>query len=374
VKIWNIAVSQKDGGAKHLDLQIHGVIDGGWMDDSSTSTAEIAKALAEHPDAATIDQHINSVGGSLFGGIALYNILEAHPAKVTSYVDGLAASAASIIAMAGKTVMGRGAMMMIHNPWAGVAGDAQELRKAAAFLDKARDGLVSVYKAKTGKDSTSLKAMLDATTFLTAEEALRKGFADEIASGDAADPVVEDQGATVLFNAAAFPRESLTPQILAMAKAPAPVNRTPPATRKEEPEMEITREVLAAKAPELLKALLEEGKKAGAEAAHAAGRDEGVAAERERLKAIDELKIKGCDDLVAAAKYGDKPGDKASLCVAVVEAGKQAGADLLAARAAESAAAAAVKQNNPETQNKTEEEERLVRAIVGNNNPPGGSR
>jgi ATP-dependent Clp protease protease subunit len=195
VKIWNIAVSQKDGGAKHLDLQIHGVIDGGWMDDStSTSTAEIAKALAEHPDAATIDQHINSVGGSLFGGIALYNILEAHPAKVTSYVDGLAASAASIIAMAGKTVMGRGAMMMIHNPWAGVAGDAQELRKAAAFLDKARDGLVSVYKAKTGKDSTSLKAMLDATTFLTAEEALRKGFADEIASGDAADPVVEDQG------------------------------------------------------------------------------------------------------------------------------------------------------------------------------------
>jgi ATP-dependent Clp protease protease subunit len=154
VKIWNLNVSQTTP-AKGADVQIHGVIDGGWLDDQSTSTAEIAKALAEHQDAKHINVRINSVGGSLFGGVALYNLLEAHGADVTSYVDGLAASAASIIAMAGKTVMGRGAMLMIHNPLAVAVGDAAELRKTAAVLDKARDSLLAIYKAKTGKDGTT---------------------------------------------------------------------------------------------------------------------------------------------------------------------------------------------------------------------------
>jgi ATP-dependent Clp protease protease subunit len=180
-KFFNL-VAGEQAGEKTLNIQVHGVIDGGWLDED-TSSAEIAAALAEHQDAKRIDVHINSVGGSLFGGVALYNLLQAHPAEVTSYVDGLAASAASLIAMAGKTVMGRGAMLMIHNPMAIAMGDAREMRRMAADLDKARDALLAIYKAKTGKDSTDLKSMLDAETFLTAEQAVRQGFADEIAGG-----------------------------------------------------------------------------------------------------------------------------------------------------------------------------------------------
>jgi ATP-dependent Clp protease protease subunit len=130
-------------------VQIHGTIDGGWLDDDSTSTAEIAKALAEHPDAKKIETHINSLGGSLFGGIALYNILEAHGAEVTSYVDGIAASAASIIAMAGKTVMGRGAMLMIHNPINIAVGDAAELRRRRC---RARQGARCASRGLQGED------------------------------------------------------------------------------------------------------------------------------------------------------------------------------------------------------------------------------
>lgn len=340
MKIWNLNASQEADGAKIVDVQIHGVIDGGWLDDQSTSTAEIAKALAEHQDAKKINVHINSVGGSLFGGVALYNILQAHPGEVTSYVDGLAASAASLIAMAGKTVMGRGAMLMIHNPLAMAMGDAADLRRTAAVLDKARDALLEIYKAKTGKNGTELKAMLDAETWLGADQAKRQGFANEVADGGEAD-VVQDLGEQVMFNRAAFPRNSMPAQILAMATPrtpPAPVNPTPQAGEKgKETDMKITRESLTAEAPDLLKALLEEGKTSG----HAAG----VTAERDRLKAIDELALKGCDDLVAAAKYGDKPSDAPTLAMAVLKAGKQAGADILAARERESKDAASVRQS-----------------------------
>jgi ATP-dependent protease ClpP protease subunit len=351
-KFWNLAVSAEDDGAKVLDVHIVGVIDGGWLDESSTSTAEIAKALAEHKDAKKINVRINSVGGSAFGGIALYNILQAHGAEVTSYVDGLAMSAASIVAMAGRTVMGRGAMLMIHNPWLLVAGDARELRQAAAVLDKVRDSLLAVYKAKTGKDGTALKAMLDAETWMTAEQALRQGFADAIVDGDD-KPNVEDFGDLVAFNSEPFPRTALPKQILAMAKpsTPVPPQNQPPkgggTTSQETPNMKLTKEILAKEAPELLAALLDEGKAAGVDEGKKVGHADGVKAERARLKAIDELAFKGCDEMVLAAKYGDKPCEARDLAYEVAKAGKLADAGILAARRNESAVAASVKHTPP---------------------------
>lgn len=374
MKIWNLNASMGADGGKIVDVQIHGVIDGGWLDDSSVSTAEIAQALAEHQDAKKINVHINSVGGSLFGGVALYNILNAHPGEVTSYVDGLAASAASVIAMAGKTVMGRGAMLMVHNPLAMAYGDAADLRRTAAVLDKARDSLLSIYKAKTGKDGQALKAMLDAETWMGADQALRQGFANEIADG--ADQVVADLGEEVIFNAATFPRSVMPAQILALAvpktalpDPPGGVDLTPQDPPKEEPEMEFSREVLAAKAPDLLKALLDEGKAAGIEE----GKQAGVAAERARLREIDDLGLKGCDDLVAAAKY-EQPIDARDLAVAAIKAGKQAGADLLEARRQESAVAASVRQSTPDKNSADLEKQAAANIARLANERRGGSR
>src|SRR5690606_28973282 len=97
--------------------------------------------------------YINSPGGDVFAGQAIYSMLKRHPAKVTVYVDGLAASAASIVAMAGdRVIMPRNAMMMIHRPWTIVAGNAETLRRVADDLEKVGESLLAVYETKTGME------------------------------------------------------------------------------------------------------------------------------------------------------------------------------------------------------------------------------
>lgn len=124
---------------------------------------------------------INSPGGSVVDGFAIYNMLRAHKGGVTVKVMGLAASIASVVAMAGeKIVMPKNAMMMIHNPWAGVIGDAEEMRKTADVLDKLKDGIISAYVDQTGKRKETISRLMDDETWLSAEEALEQGFADEI--------------------------------------------------------------------------------------------------------------------------------------------------------------------------------------------------
>lgn len=134
---------------------------------------------------SNINLHISSEGGSVQDGVAMYNALKRHPAKVNVFIDGWALSMASFIAMAGDIVsMSENALMMIHNAWGGGSGDAKELRKTADILEKATNSLVDGYVFKTGKSREEITAMLDAETWLTAEEALNQGFIDEIS-----DPV-----------------------------------------------------------------------------------------------------------------------------------------------------------------------------------------
>jgi len=130
---------------------------------------------------SNIHLHISSEGGSVQEGVAIYNALKRHPAKVNVFIDGWALSMASFIAMAGdKVYMSENALMMIHNAWGGGSGDARELRKTADILEKATDSLVDGYALKTGKSREEISAMLDEETWLTAEEALKQGFIDEI--------------------------------------------------------------------------------------------------------------------------------------------------------------------------------------------------
>ena len=129
-----------------------------------------------------INLHIHSPGGDVFDGIAIYNLLKNHPANVTVYIDGLAASMASVIAMAGnEVIMPENAMMMIHKPWGIQGGDAEDMRKYADLLDKVENTLIPAYASKTGKTPEELAEMLSAETWLTAKECVEQGFADKLA-------------------------------------------------------------------------------------------------------------------------------------------------------------------------------------------------
>ena len=129
-----------------------------------------------------INLHIHSPGGDVFDGIAIYNLLKNHPANVTVYIDGLAASMASVIAMAGNgIIMPENAMMMIHKPWGIQGGDAEDMRKYADLLDRVENTLIPAYASKTGKTPEELAEMLSAETWLNGKECVEQGFADKLA-------------------------------------------------------------------------------------------------------------------------------------------------------------------------------------------------
>lgn len=370
-KFWNLGVKRGNDGGKHLDIQLHGVIDGGWYDDAGVDTSKLIAEMQQHLDAKTVGVRINSIGGSAFGGVALYNALESHPGEVTSVVEGLAASAASLVAMAGKTVMGKGSMMMIHSPSTIAMGNAAELRKTADVLDKVQDSLATIYTAKTGKSLDEVNGLLDDETWMTADEAVAAGFADAVGEEDdqedATPKMVTD---SVIWRGVKFPTAAMPQEIMLMAKdntppavvaapAPAPVLAVVPPPVAPAP---LSRAEIELRAPELIKALTEEGRTAG------------IAAERERLKAIDDLGLKGCEDIVAAAKYGDNATDAAALCVAVVKAGKVAGAELLAHRRVESRVLAAVQAGAPDQGTATEEQKAVKFMADRINARRGGSK
>lgn len=131
-------------------------------------------------DVDAIDLHLNSPGGSVFDGHAIYNALRNHKATVTSYVDGIAASIASVIALAGdKVVIAANGAMMIHNPSGICVGEATDMRKMAAVLDKLRDSIAMAYIAKTGKDADEVNTAMDEESWFIGQEAVDFGLADE---------------------------------------------------------------------------------------------------------------------------------------------------------------------------------------------------
>jgi ATP-dependent Clp protease protease subunit len=124
---------------------------------------------------------INSPGGDMFEGIAIYNLLREHPAKVTIDVMGWAASAASIIAMAGDEIrMGLGTFMMVHNAWGVVIGNRHDMRDAADLFEGFDSAIVDIYAARAKIERKQIEKLMDAETFMGPSEAVEKGFADSI--------------------------------------------------------------------------------------------------------------------------------------------------------------------------------------------------
>ncbi|MGB4107759.1 MAG: head maturation protease, ClpP-related [Alphaproteobacteria bacterium] len=130
--------------------------------------------------AKTINLKINSPGGFVFDGIAMYNDLVAHPAKINVTITGLAASAASFLAMAGDTItMAKNSFMMIHEAWSCACGNKNDMREVADFLEKIDEAIVDTYKDRTNLPNAQIREMMKVETWMTAEEAINLGFADD---------------------------------------------------------------------------------------------------------------------------------------------------------------------------------------------------
>jgi ATP-dependent Clp endopeptidase proteolytic subunit ClpP len=130
---------------------------------------------------AELTVRINSPGGSVFDGVAIYNALKRHDAAITVWIDGIAASIASMIAMAGdEIVMPENAMLVLHDPSGLVAGTASDMRAMAEALDRMKAGMVAAYRDKSGRDDAEIEALMQAETWLSAQEAIELGLADRI--------------------------------------------------------------------------------------------------------------------------------------------------------------------------------------------------
>jgi ATP-dependent Clp endopeptidase proteolytic subunit ClpP len=182
----NVAAPASNAVRPNGELVMYGII-GDEMDalDSQTLMAQIdAMELAEGEPLVV---RLNSPGGYIADGLAVYNLLRARSNPVEVHIDGVAASMASVIAMAGdRIVMPDNAVMMIHNPWNAAMGDAATMRKAAEQLDVFKDALIGIYAGRTGVERDRVSEMMDEETWMRADEAVSMGFADEIVESVAA--------------------------------------------------------------------------------------------------------------------------------------------------------------------------------------------
>ena len=173
---------EKSEDNKELTIYLYDDISAGdsfWgLDGTSKGIRDLLKDSYE-----TVNVRINSYGGDVFEGIAIFNLLKSYPGKVNVYIDSCACSIASVIAMAGdKIYMPENTFMMIHNCWSYAMGNAEDLRKTAEDLDTIMKGSIASYMSRVNISEERLKELLDQETWLSAKDCVAMGFADELVS------------------------------------------------------------------------------------------------------------------------------------------------------------------------------------------------
>ena len=300
-KFWNI---MKNDEAKSADIVMYGTIGSDeYWDDVCDKT--IKEEIGNLGDVENINVHINSPGGSVFAAVAIANTLKNHKAKVTGFIDGLAASAATIITSACDVVkMPKNALFMIHNPLTWAYGNKQELEKTGVLLDKVKDSILETYLTKA-KDKTKeeLSALMDEEKWFNAEEAKEYGFVDEIV-GEVEN--LQNVNNLLIVNSLAFdiskfknfpgsnPTEPVTEPV------PEPTQNTATNTG------EMTVEKFKADYPELYENIV----------------NSAIQGERNRIEAIENLEIAGFDDAVNTAKFKE-PLDAANLALKILNIKKE---------------------------------------------------
>lgn len=327
---WNIA---NNAEKKRSRIDLFGYIGGSKEWGFGFNEEDFLAEFRAIPSDNALDISINSFGGSVFTALSIYSLLKTHKGEITIRVDGTAMSAATIITSApnAKVVMPKGAMMMIHKPMSMVAGNADEMKKAAEDLDKIEQNILDIYAEKTGKTADEIKPLVDAETYFTAAEAVELGLADEM-----------DESATVenVADGEFLELNGLKVSAKMFGGAPDGFFKTKQAEQKSaitnQAKQEVkpmTLEKLKAEHPEIVEAIRNEAK--------AEMMKEGADNERARIKAIEEIAVAGHEELVAKAKF-DEPMSAEQLAVAILKADKVKNAAALAARNADGAEVAAV--------------------------------
>ena len=213
-KFWNWARDEVSGART---LYMDGVIaEESWFDDEITPAAFKADLFSGEGD---ITIWLNSPGGDCIAASQIYAMLMDYRGNITVKIDGIAASAASVIAMAGTEVlMSPTALMMVHNPLTVAIGDSEEMQKAIAMLAEVKESIINAYEIKTGQSRAKLSQLMDAETWLNANKAIELGFADGILE----DAKKRTQAATY-----AFSRRAVTNSLLDKLCPKEQENRTP---------------------------------------------------------------------------------------------------------------------------------------------------
>nr|DAX29745.1 MAG TPA: Putative ATP dependent Clp protease [Caudoviricetes sp.] len=286
--IWNI-VKNDD---KNAELMLYGdIAESFWGD--TISAKEVTEYLA-NLDVENINVYINSNGGVVDTAIAINNALRRHKAKVTVNIDGIAASAATLITCAGDTVrMPKNALFMIHNPSTIAMGDSEEMRKQADVLEKYKNSITETYLQKVNIDKEKLSELMDNESWLSAEEALKYGFIDEIIE-NADIQVVENKviSNNMVFNMAEFKNFNVDKNIKNNGKG----------------SEKMTREEIKNQYPDIYAEIINEGKEIG------------IKEERTRIKEIEDLGYN--HEVVNKAKF-EEPKNARDLALEIVSLMKQ---------------------------------------------------
>lgn len=263
LNMWNLTKNKDDSA----DLILYGDIGESWLDD--VSSKNIANEL-KNLDVSTINLRINSGGGDVFSAIAISNLLKNHKANIIAHIDGLAASAATIITSAcDKVIMPKNALFMIHNPWTVVGGEAKDMIKTAEQLDKVKNSIINTYKSKTNLEIEEISKLMDEETWLDPYEAKEKGFIDEISDEENIE-VIENK---LIVNSIALDFSKFKNSYNKKLKI------------KNEEEKIVNKEEFKNNYPELYEEI----------------KNEGILQERTRIKEIDELGIN--NEIITNAKF-----------------------------------------------------------------------
>ena len=286
--IWNI-VKNDD---KNAELMLYGdIAESFWGD--TISAKEVTEYLADL-DVENINVYINSNGGVVDTAIAINNALRRHKAKVTVNIDGIAASAATLITCAGDTVkMPKNALFMIHNPLTIAMGDSEEMRKQADVLEKYKNSIMETYLQKVNIDKEKLSELMDNESWLSAEEALEYGFIDEIIENTDIQ-VVENKviSNNMVFNMAEFKNFNVDKNIKNNGKGSG----------------KMTKDEIKAQFPDIYAEIVNEGKEIG------------VKEERTRIQEIENLGYN--HEVVDKAKF-EEPKNARDLALEIVSLMKQ---------------------------------------------------
>src|SRR3712207_374754 len=314
-KFWNLVKNETE---KSADLILYGDIgtDDFWND---ITDKQFKEELMNLGDLDTIEIYINSPGGVVYAALAIANTIKSHNAKVIANIEGLAASAATIITCAcDKVRMAKNSLFMIHNPWGFSIGEQKDMEKSAEVLSKWKDSILETYAMKSKLDKKTLSEMMDKETWLNAEEAKSYGFVDEII-GEEAD--VKNMSNILIVN-------NLAVDISKFKNFP---QKEKVETSKNKLEEKITEDFLEKEHKDIYDSI----------------KQKGIEEERNRLQEIDSLDCPD-KDLVLRAKYKE-PMNVKEFSYEIVKSGKFRNKNILENMIVESQQTKITSSQNPGT-------------------------